>query len=241
MPPSRQSRARIPRPGRPPPGAHAPPSRQRQPGLDQPGQRLKPRQARRRLVPAPRQKHRLRRQGPVIGVRLRLVARPHATTTSAWLIQRISRRPVRSGVQPGPCPLPNRAIQSHVQSCARLRAALSPTAARSSSQANPCASTASPGRRSAHPKSPHRGASTTCPRDTEIARHQLLAAGIQPDGARLGLDDKPVAGRRPQRTPHRIADSLSLPPPLLLPARHARPPAAPPGSGSFRCHHSPLP
>ena len=59
---------------------------------------------------------------------------------SAWLIQRIIRRPVRSGVQPGPWPPPQRSSQSASQACASCRARASPTAARSSSQANPCAS-----------------------------------------------------------------------------------------------------
>ncbi len=172
---ARRSRPRIPAPARRRPGPPAPPSRSGP--------------ARHRSAPsAPRtaagpvRRPASAATGTPSGATARGNRRPLPSrsrpfsSNSAWLIQRISRRPVRSGVQPGPWPRPNRAIQSQVQSCARLRAAPSPTAARSSSQAKPCTSSSKAGSGIA-----------------DIPDRQAPAP--RPDGPRTGSSPPPVAGR----------------------------------------------
>jgi hypothetical protein len=68
--------------------------------IDQSGQRLEPGKAGGRVLPPGEQEGRLPPQG---AVNRRLSARDiPLRRNSAWLIQRICRRPVRSGVQPGP-------------------------------------------------------------------------------------------------------------------------------------------
>ena len=164
------------------------------------------------------------------------------------MVDPADRPAARSGraSSPAPCPRPNRSIQPQVQSCARCRAAPSPTAARSSSQAKPCTSSSKAGSGIEISQIVRLRRLDQMAREQEVPGHKLPPARRN---ARWS------AARAATRTPAQAAPAPpsghaggSAPGSAAPKSRRAwsrlphlcQPPSAP-ASGSARGHHSPAP